>query len=222
MVNHGSDRLRVVRSYAEYCPIAKALDVIGDRWSLLILRELLSQGACRYTDLKNGLPGIATNLLSGRITELEAAGLIRREEAPPPVATTLFHPTDAGRDLAPVIGAIGQWGLRYMAEPSADDAFRGHWLAFPAIFFLEDRDPAGPPVAIELRSAGETAVIDVAGDAITTRLGGAASPDLVLDGVPPLVFAVLMRRFTADEAVALGLTVTGDVGVLDRVRPKWA
>ena len=89
-----------MRSYGQYCSIAKALDVVGDRWTLLIIRELLIRGACRYTDLKDGLPGIATNLLADRIRELESAGLIRREEAPPPVATTLFHLTDTGADAA--------------------------------------------------------------------------------------------------------------------------
>src|ERR1700684_3975062 len=85
-----------MRSYGQYCSIAKALDVVGDRWTLLIVRELLIRGACRYTDLKDGLPGIATNLLADRLRELESAALIRREDAPPPVATTLFHLTDTG------------------------------------------------------------------------------------------------------------------------------
>ena len=92
-----------MRSYGQYCSIAKALDVVGDRWTLLIIRELLIRGACRYTDLKDGLPGIATNLLADRLRELESAGLIRREEAPPPVATTLFHLTEAGAALLPVV-----------------------------------------------------------------------------------------------------------------------
>ena len=85
-----------MRSYKQHCGLAKALDVIGDRWTLLVIRELLLQGPCRYTDLKNGLPGIATNLLSDRLRELEAAGLVLREEAAPPVATTLFRLTEAG------------------------------------------------------------------------------------------------------------------------------
>ena len=73
-----------MRSYGQYCSVAKALDVIGDRWSLLVIRELLLQGPCRYTDLRNGLPGIATNLLSDRLRELEAAGLVRLGDAPSP------------------------------------------------------------------------------------------------------------------------------------------
>src|SRR5215470_14053440 len=104
-----------MRSYGEYCSIAKALDVVGDRWTLLIIRELLIRGGCRYTDLKDGLPGIASNLLADRIRELEEAGLVRREEALPPVATTLFHLTDSGAELLPVLDAIGRWGVRFMA-----------------------------------------------------------------------------------------------------------
>src|SRR6201996_4674932 len=95
-----------MRSYGQYCSVAKALDAIGDRWSLLIIRELLLQGPCRYTDLRNGLPGIATNLLSDRLRELEAAGLGRREEAAPPVATTLFRLTEARRHRAPPRGTL--------------------------------------------------------------------------------------------------------------------
>src|ERR1700734_3222557 len=97
-----------MRSYGQFCSIAKALDVVGDRWSLLIIRELSIRDGLRYTDLKDGLPGIATNLLADRIRELEAAGLIRREEAPPPVATTLFHLTQAGRELRPSLDAVSE------------------------------------------------------------------------------------------------------------------
>jgi DNA-binding HxlR family transcriptional regulator len=76
------------RGYGQHCALAKALDVIGDRWTLLIVRELLARGPCRYTDVRNGLPGIATNLLAARLRDLERSGIVRREEAPPPIATT--------------------------------------------------------------------------------------------------------------------------------------
>src|SRR5205807_10651959 len=108
-----------MRSYGQYCSVAKALDVIGDRWTLLIIRELLLQGACRYTDLRNGLPGIATNLLSDRPRELEAADLVRREDAPPPVATPLLPLTEAAAQPEPLLDAPARWGIRYMAQPSA-------------------------------------------------------------------------------------------------------
>src|SRR5258708_37997253 len=179
-----------MRSYGQYCSIAKALDVVGDRWTLLIIRELLIRGACRYTDLKSGRPGIATTLLSDRIRELETAGLTRREAAPPPVAAALFHLTDTGAELQPVLDAIGRWGVRYMIEPGDGDEFRGHWFAFPASFFLHDRDPGGPPVAIELRTASSPVVIEVSGGSARTRLGTAAAPDLVLQGEPPVILAL--------------------------------
>ena len=206
-----------MRSYGQYCSIAKALDVVGDRWTLLIVRELLIRGACRYTDLKNGLPGIATNLLSDRIRELESAGLIRREDAPPPIATTLFHLTEAGAELAPVLDAVGRWGVRYMAEPAEGDEFRGHWFAFPVSFFLHDRDPGGPPVSIELRAARDPAVIEVSGGSARLRPGPAAAPDLVLQGEPQLILALLSGHRTAAEAADLGLQISGDASVLRRV-----
>ena len=95
------------RTYGQYCALAKALDVVGDRWALLIIRELLLRGACRYTDLQTGLPGIATNLLAARLRRLEADGVVRREAAQPPVAITLFHLTERGKELEPVLLLLG-------------------------------------------------------------------------------------------------------------------
>jgi DNA-binding HxlR family transcriptional regulator len=211
-----------MRSYGEYCSIAKALDVVGDRWTLLIVRELLIRGGCRYTDLKDGLPGIATNLLSDRIRDLESAGLVWRENAPPPVATTLFHLTEAGAQLLPVLNAIGRWGVRYMTDPADGDEFRGHWFAFPASFFLHDRDPDGPPVSIELRAADSPAVIEVSAGRIDTRLGTAAKPDVVLDGEPRIILALFSGALSPPEAAAAGLEIHGDISALERVLPRRA
>jgi DNA-binding HxlR family transcriptional regulator len=206
-----------MRSYGEYCSIAKALDVVGDRWTLLIIRELVIRGGCRYTDLRDGLPGIASNLLADRIRELESAGLVRRVDAPPPIAATLFHLTEAGTELLPVLDAVGRWGVRYMVEPADGDAFRGHWFAFPARFFLRDRDPDGPPVSIELRAADSPAVLDISGGTIRTRLGTAGAPDLVLAGEPRLILALFAGKLTAMQAAELGLQFSGDESLLDRV-----
>jgi DNA-binding HxlR family transcriptional regulator len=211
-----------MRSYGEYCSIAKALDVVGDRWTLLIVRELAIRGGCRYTDLRDGLPGIATNLLSDRIRELESAGLIQREDAPPPVATTLFHLTETGAELLPVLDAIGRWGVRYMSKPADGDQFRGHWFAFPARFFLRDRDPNGPPVSIELRAADSPAVIEISSGAMRTRLGTADAPDLVLTGEARLILALFAGKLTTSLAADLGLEFTGDQSVLDRVLAQRA
>ena len=209
-----------MRSYGEYCSIAKALDVVGDRWTFLIIRELLIRGACRYTDLKDGLPGIATNLLSDRIRELEAAGLVRREDAPPPVATTLFRLTEAGAELEPVLDAIGRWGVRYMVEPAEGDEFRGHWFAFPVSFFLRDRDPDGPPVSIELRTASSPVVVEVSGGSAHMRPGTAAAPDLILRGEPRLILALFSGQLTVAEVTGQGLEISGDASVLRRVLPQ--
>ena len=208
-----------MRRYGQYCSVAKALDVVGDRWTLLIVRELLVQGPCRYTDLRSGLPGIATNLLADRLRELESAGLVHRSEAEPPVATPLFRLTDAGRELEPVLLALGGWGLRYMAKPADDDEFRSQWFAFPALVYLHDSQPEGPPAAIELRSAARPAVIEITGGTVRTRLGTAASPDLVLTGPPRLIFGLLLGYLTPDQAAAVGLEITGDIGVLVRIQP---
>ena len=209
-----------MRSYGQYCSVAKALDMIGDRWSLLIVRELLLQGPCRYTDLRNGLPGIATNLLSERLRELEAAGLVRREKAAPPVATTLFHLTEAGAQLEPALEALGAWGIRYMTQPADGDGFRSHWFTFPVALFLHDSDPDGPPLTIELRPGGRPAVIEVSGGEVRTRLGESPSPDLVLDGPPRLILGLLAAGLTPDQARDGGLTITGDPAVLRRLQQE--
>jgi DNA-binding HxlR family transcriptional regulator len=211
-----------VRSYSEYCSVAKALDVVGDRWTLLIIRELLTQGPCRYTDLKRGLPGIATNLLSERLRELESAGLVSREDAPPPVATTLLRLTDAGAELETAVRALGKWGIRYMAEPAEGDEFRSHWFMFPVSLFLHDRTPDGPPLAIELRTADRPAVIEVSGGSVSTRLGTVAAPDLVLDGQPQVILGLIAGGLTPSQAEDLGLGIEGDVSVLRRLQPEPA
>jgi DNA-binding HxlR family transcriptional regulator len=229
-----------MRSYGQYCSVARSLDVVGDRWTLLIVRELLLRGACRYTDLKNGLPGIATNLLADRIRELEAAGLVSREEAPPPVATTLVRLTEAGRELEPVLRAIASWGIRFMAEPAGDDAFRPEWFTYPVEEFLVDRDPAGPPATIELRAPGGTAVVEIPGSAdvsgstvasestvalestVHARTGTAAAPDLVLTGGPQAILGLLTGKLPAALAKQFGLEIVGDETLLRRVLPAHA
>jgi len=208
-----------VRSYNQYCAVAKALDVVGDRWTLLIIRELLLRGGCRYSDLQHGLPGIATNLLGARLKELEEHGLVCRESAPPPVATTLYHLTDAGRELEPVLSALGRWGARFMPEPTGEEVFRSHWLAFPVGQFLEDGEPESPPATIEVRTAGDQpAVIEVAGGEITTHLGSAPAPDLVLEGEAPPILGLLSGMLKLTDARQLGLRTKGSTAVLRRLR----
>ncbi len=209
-----------MRSYKQFCGLAKALDVIGDRWTLLIVRELLARGRCRYTDLQNGLPGIATNLLAHRLRELEDAGIIRRQEAPPPIATTLFQLTQRGEELEPVILAIGAWGVPLLADASKTDAFRSHWLAFPAKLYLKDHAPDRPPISIEVRMDDQPMVIETSAGSIHTRIGSVDHPDAVLTGSPQLVAAVMSGNMTLAAARRAGLRYQGDPKVLRRVQPR--
>lgn len=208
-----------MRSYGQYCSIARALDVVGDRWTLLIVRELLLQGPCRFTDLKKGLPGIATNLLSSRLRELEEAGLITREDAPPPVATALYTLSEDGLALEPVLKSLGLWGLRFMTDERPDDAFQGRWLAYAPVWFTTDADPDGPPVVIQVVAADETAVIELRDGRIHTRLGHATDPDLVLDGPPRAVLGLLTGVIDLELAGRLGLSVHGRRDLLTRLHP---
>ncbi|MFE7124532.1 winged helix-turn-helix transcriptional regulator [Streptomyces sp. NPDC057617] len=208
-----------MRSYGQYCSIARALDVVGDRWTLLIVRELLLQGPCRFTDLKNGLPGIAANLLSTRLKELEAAGLISREDAPPPIATVLYRLTESGQELEPALKALGLWGLRFMADERPDDAFQARWLAYAPEWFTTDADPDAPPAVIQLIASGELAVIELRNGRVHTRLGRATDPDLVLDGPPRAVLGLLSGLINLERAGQLGLSTTGRRDLLTRLRP---
>lgn len=209
-----------VRSYGQYCSVAKALDVIGDRWNLLIVRELLLRGRCRYTDLFNGLPGIATNLLADRLRDLEEAGIVAREDAPPPIATTLFELTERGQELKPVVRELGKWGVSLMLEPADEDAFRSHWLALPVELYLTDNALDRPPETIELRIGDERTTIETADGTVRARPGSAEDPDLVLDGTPRLVLGLLSGYLSLAHARALGLKCAGDSKILGRLRSE--
>jgi DNA-binding HxlR family transcriptional regulator len=211
-----------MKSYNHYCAVAKALDAVGDRWTLLIIRELVGQGPCRYTDLMSGLPGIATNLLADRLASLEEAGIVRREQVPPPVAATLYHLTDTGRDLEPVLDALGKWGARFMSEKDEPDQFRSHWFKRPVSMVLKDRAPDGHPISIQLSPEDYPAVIEASQDGIRTRPGRVESPDLELVGPPHLILGILSGRLSVKEAKAAGLTFTGRVAVLNSLRRDHA
>jgi DNA-binding HxlR family transcriptional regulator len=207
-----------MRSYGQYCSVARALDVVGDRWTLLIVRELLLQGPCRFTDLKNGLPGIAPNLLSSRLKELEDADLVARQDAPPPVATVLYLLTASGHALEPVLKALGLWGLKYMGEERSEDAFQAQWLAYAPAWFTIDADPDAPAAVIQLIAAGESAVIELRDGRIHTRVGHADDADLVLDGPPRAVLGLLNGMIDLNRAIQLGLSATGQRDLLGRLQ----
>ncbi|MDN0200726.1 winged helix-turn-helix transcriptional regulator [Streptomyces sp. S.PNR 29] len=124
------------RSYDQYCPAARALDVVGDRWTLLIVRELLA-GPRRYTDLHADLPGVSTDVLASRLKDMERDGLTTRRRLPPPGAAYVYQLTERGRELLPVLRALGAWGAAELGERRPTDAVRAHWFALPLLRALE-------------------------------------------------------------------------------------
>jgi DNA-binding HxlR family transcriptional regulator len=206
-----------MRSYGEYCSIAKSLDVVGDRWTLLIVRELVERGPCRYTDLRNGLPGIASNLLAERLRELEQAGVVAREDAPPPIATTLFRLTPRGEQLRPVLDDLARWGLPLMMEQKPSDAVRSHWLAAAIELMITDRQRDAPPATIELQTGDQPIAIELRGGAIQTHLGATEGPDAILAGPARPIMALLLGFLELAEAKAQGISYEGDDALLDRI-----
>ncbi|MFJ4630357.1 winged helix-turn-helix transcriptional regulator [Streptomyces sp. NPDC088847] len=124
------------RSYDQYCSAARALDLVGDRWTLLIVRELLA-GPRRYTDLHADLPGVSTDVLASRLKDMERDGLTTRRRLPPPGAVYVYELTRRGRELLPVLQALGAWGAPELGERRPTDAVRAHWFALPLLRALE-------------------------------------------------------------------------------------
>ncbi|WP_406724740.1 helix-turn-helix domain-containing protein [Streptomyces sp. GD-15H] len=120
------------RSYDQYCSAARALDAVGDRWTLLIVRELLA-GPRRYTDLHADLPGVSTDVLASRLKDMERDGLTVRRRLPPPGAASVYELTARGRELLPVLQALGTWGQGVLGERRPTDAVRAHWFALPLL-----------------------------------------------------------------------------------------
>jgi DNA-binding HxlR family transcriptional regulator len=209
-----------MRSYGEYCSLAKALDVVGERWTLLIVRELALRGACRYTDLRNGLPGIASNLLAERLRQLEKAGVIAREDAPPPIATTLFRLTPRGEQLRPVLDDLMRWGLPLMSEQPVEDAVRSHWLAGALNVMLSDHHPDAPPASLELRTGDQPIVIEAREGTVQSRPGSADGAAATLTGPPMAVMGLLLGFLNLAEAEENGVDYTGDPAMLDRLGAK--
>jgi DNA-binding HxlR family transcriptional regulator len=210
-----------MRSYDQYCAAAKALDVVGDRWTLLIVRELLIRQPCRYTDLQFGLPGIATNLLADRLRQLEEHGLITRESAPPPVATTVFRLTPRGEALQPVLAALGQWGEPLLQDRSDEAVFRSHWLALP-LGHLRDHAPERPPVTIEIHTADQPMLVRTVDGNVVVEPGTDPRADATITGSPPVVVELFLGRIDLDTAQAQGLVLDGDAAALARLTPDPA
>jgi len=205
-----------MRSYGQFCGLAKGLDLIGDRWTLLIVRELLIRGPSRYTDLRSGLPGIPTNLLADRLRELEESELLRRELSVGPGSVPVYALTPRGEALESVIAALGRCAAPLLREPAQDDVFLPHWLVLPARLYLVDRSPRKAPVQIEVRDGAERVTIGAANGRVTARLGSAEKPDTILIGSTPLVWQLLLGRMNLREARKAGVVIEGASTALER------
>jgi DNA-binding HxlR family transcriptional regulator len=201
-----------VRSYGQRCPLARALDVVGERWTLLVVRELLL-GPRRYTDLLDGLPGVGTNILAARLGDLQDAGLVSKRTLPPPTAVTVYELTDAGRALRPSVRALTEWGEQHGAPATESQQVRPSW-----ILTTLTRHPG-------TLEAGETCELRVGRDAfelsradgeLSIAAGGATSPDAVVTIEPGLLFALATRRITPQVA-RKRVEVNGDPNVAERV-----
>jgi DNA-binding HxlR family transcriptional regulator len=147
------------KRYDQYCPVCHALELVGERWALLVVRELL-KGPKRYTDLLEGMPGVGTNILAARLRELEAGGIVQKRRLPPPAASTVYELTEYGRGLEEPLYALARWGARTLPPPVNEDFYPEWGLnAFPALL-----DPEAA------RGLAGTYVVRVGDDVYTVRL----------------------------------------------------
>jgi DNA-binding HxlR family transcriptional regulator len=206
----------MTKPFEQYCPVAHALGLVGDRWSLLILRDLL-HGPKRYTDLLEGLRGIGTNILAARLRGLEEFGIVGKRRLPPPAASTVYELTDYGTELEEVFYALARWGARSLGPPGPRDELYPEWglNAVAALF--------SPEAA---RGLTETYVRNSGGDVFSVRLdnghmhaemGAAEDADLVVETDMDTFFRLVSGDVPPRSALKQGLvTIKGDRAVFER------
>jgi len=204
------------RSYNQYCAVARAMDIVGERWTLLIVRELFT-GPKRFKDLLEGLPGIGTNLLAARLKDLEGYGVVRRATLPPPAASRVYELTELGRSLEAVVMGLARWGLEFLGASREEDDRQPAW-AMVAL-----RSVLKPEATEETRESYEFLVDDeafhvwVAAGETEVRQGSAAEPALVVRSDARTLLAVAAGRIEPAEAVASGeIWMEGDRDARER------
>jgi DNA-binding HxlR family transcriptional regulator len=193
----------MAKRYDQYCAIAHALELVGERWSLLIVRELLT-GPKRYTDLSGSLPRIGTNVLAARLKDLEAGGILTKRRLPPPTPAQVYELTPYGESLRPVMRELALWGIRSLGAPEDDDEFAPGWLqgALDTVFA-----PMAPDGSFEFRIGDEVAAL-VDGAA---RVGGVEQADVVVESDRKSFYYLFVERRWD------GVTVHGDRELLERL-----
>jgi DNA-binding HxlR family transcriptional regulator/putative sterol carrier protein len=197
------------RTYGQYCGLAHALELVGHRWALLVVRDLIL-GPKRFTDLRQGLPRIPTNVLSQRLKELERAGVVRRRVLPRPSSAVVYELTDYGRGLEDVVLRLGLWGARAMGDPGAEDIVTADALRLALRATFRPEAARGRRATYELR-LGEIVVHARVDDGnLEVGEGPLAGADLTIESdlaIRPL----LSGELSPDEAIASGrIRVTGD------------
>jgi DNA-binding HxlR family transcriptional regulator len=191
----------VAKRYSQYCPVAHSLDLVGERWALLVVRELLD-GPKRYTDLLDGLPGIGTNILAGRLRDLEEGGIVVKRRLPPPAASTVYELTEYGAGLEEVLHALGRWGARSLGPPKADDALCPGWSLHAVQCVFDPAAAQDVDTTYELRVGGETVAMRVERGRLVAAAGEADSPALVVETDPVTLFELVARELDPTDAIA--------------------
>jgi DNA-binding HxlR family transcriptional regulator len=211
------------RSYDQFCPVAKALDVVGERWTLLLVRELLL-GPRRFTDLLGALPGLGSSLLAERLKQLELAGVIRRVQLPPPAGSTAYQLTDVGRGLGAVVRALASFGARLLGTPSPEDAVRADLLALYAAASAEPQAMTGPRQTCQLHVDDTVVHIRTGGGA--ARAGSGPAPEgadaVIRTDQAGFVDLALSRRTLAEVVASGQAEVSGDAEAIDRAALLFA
>lgn len=203
--------------YRQYCALARALDLVGNRWTLLIVREL-RPGPRRFTDLVDGLPGVSRKLLTERLRSLEEEGLIARKDLPPPAARQVYELTDDGRDLAAAIGPLVAWGARHLGELSSDQVFRARWAAF-GIASVANRDAARGVNETYQYVVGDAAFHFVVEDgSIEVYDGHSEDPAVTVTTDEKTWAKIASGEIATSSAIAAGkLRVSGDAQAAERL-----
>ncbi len=198
-----------MRTYGDGCGIAHALDIVGERWALLVVRELLL-GPKRFTDLRNGLPNASPNVLAQRLRELEQAAVVRRRKLPPPAGSSIYELTEWGRALKPIVMSLGAWAIRSPSFPP-DAPVGGDSVLLALGTFFDAGAADGLSVRYELRLGEDTFRVQVADGAIDVERGTADSPDAVITTDIATFRALLWAgRELADALDAGEITIDGD------------
>jgi len=207
--------MATTRTYDDGCAAAHALDLVGERWALLVVRELLL-GPKRFTDLKSGLPHTSPNVLAQRLRDLEAAGVVRRGKLPPPAASKIYELTEWGRDLEPVIIALGRWGVRSPTKPpDAELGVDSLILSFRTMF---DPDRAeGLDARYEFRLGEDRFRAEVAGGRLEIKRGSVEAPDATVEADAGTLAALVYGDLELGDALGSGdLRIGGDRTMVER------